>query len=125
MWASWSYRSGYVTTLPVSSYQAYIEPASYNPYTGISSNLKHIDYLVERNNFRMPSYHRMDLSLTHVKPKKWGERSWNISIYNAYNRQNPYYLEMNQSFTGQSFKRGLSQVSLFPVLPSFSYGFKF
>ncbi len=122
---SWSFRSGYVTTLPTSSYKTYSEPIEYNPYSGISPNANYVDDLSERNNFRMPSYHRMDLSLTHVKKKKWGERSWNISIYNAYNRQNPYYLEMTQSFTGQSFIRSVSQVSLLPILPSFSYGFKF
>lgn len=122
---SWSFRSGYVTTLPTSNYKTYSEPVEYNPYTGFSLNANYVDDLSERNNFRMPSYHRMDLSLTHVKKKKWGERSWNISIYNAYNRQNPYYLEMTQSYTGQSFDRSVSQVSLLPILPSFSYGFKF
>lgn len=122
---NWSYRSGYVGTVPVTTYKAFIEPAPYNPYGGTSYNPDNIDYLPERNNFRMPSYHRLDLSLTHVKLKKWGERSWNISIYNAYNRQNPYSLEMKKSNTGQGFKRDLSQIALFPVLPSFSYGFKF
>ncbi|WP_162427358.1 TonB-dependent receptor [Pontibacter pudoricolor] len=123
--SSWVYRTGYVTTLPLASYKAYNEPI-YQPGTS-HPYIKTVDYLGERNNYRMPSYHRLDLSMTHTKKKKWGERSWNISVYNAYNRKNPYFMHLSQpsaSSNGNSSRR-LYQVSLFPVLPSVSYGFKF
>ncbi|WP_242916520.1 TonB-dependent receptor [Pontibacter liquoris] len=122
---SWTYRTGYVTTLPSSSYKAYHEPV-YNP-EGWSPSVETVDYLGERNNYRMPAYHRLDLSLTHTKKKKWGERSWNIAVYNAYNRKNPYFMHLSQPSSGGegSSRRHLYQVSLFPVLPSCSYGFKF
>ena len=122
---SWVYRTGYATTLPMVRYKAYDEPI-YRP--GASSPyIETVDYLGERNNYRMPSYHRMDLSLTHTKIKKWGERSWNLSVYNAYNRRNPYYLYLTNVSTSTSTTstRKLYQKSLFPILPSFSYGFKF
>ncbi|CAN5860815.1 TonB-dependent receptor [soil metagenome] len=115
---SWVYRTGYVTTLPSATYKAYNEP--YNSPGSSSPHVESVDYLGERNNYRMPAYHRLDLSLTHTKKKRWGERSWNVSVYNAYNRQNPYFMQLS-NYT----PRRLYQVSLFPILPSFSYGFSF
>jgi len=124
MGGSWVYRTGFVTTLPSATYKAYNEPI-YRP-GGSSPYVQTVDYVGERNNYRMPSYHRLDLSLTHTKKKKWGERSWNVSVYNAYNRKNPYSLYLSNSNPGAgSSPRQLYQLSLFPVLPSFSYGFKF
>ncbi|WP_162052094.1 TonB-dependent receptor [Pontibacter pamirensis] len=123
---SWQYHTGFVTTLPSASYKSYNEV---NFHAGASwPYIENVDYLGERNNYRMPAYHRLDLSLTHTKKKKWGERSWNISIYNAYNRKNPFFLRLSRPLgynASGSPTRDLYQVSLFPVLPSFSYGFKF
>ncbi|WP_266202690.1 TonB-dependent receptor [Pontibacter kalidii] len=122
---SWVYRTGYATTLPAASYKAYNEPVN-NPY-GWSPSVETVDYVGERNNYRMPAYHRLDLSLTHSKKKKWGERSWNISVYNAYNHKNPYFMHLSQpSISAENnSSRRLYKVSLFPVLPSISYAFKF
>jgi hypothetical protein len=76
-----------------------------------------------RNSYRMAPYHRMDLDLSHTKKKRWGEVVNSISIYNAYNRKNPYfiYLFRGHDNTPSSYR----QVSLFPILPSFSKTFKF
>jgi hypothetical protein len=75
-------------------------------------------------------YHRLDLSATYnptpKRERKW-KYSWVFSIYNAYSRQNPYFLYYNQ--TGSAFAGTLQvqakQVSLFPVIPSVTYNFKF
>jgi outer membrane cobalamin receptor len=78
----------------------------------------------EKNAFRMRAYHKLDIGVNFRKEKKWGERTWNISIYNVYNRQNPHYYY----FTGSDNNDGslkLMQQSLFPILPSVSYSFKF
>lgn len=123
---SWVYRTGFVTTLPAASYKAYNEV--HFPEGASWPATENVDYLGERNNYRMPAYHRLDLSLTHTKKKRWGERSWNISIYNAYNHKNPFFLRLSKSQGSNGVgnpPRRLYQVSLFPVLPSFSYGFKF
>ncbi|MBC6608153.1 TonB-dependent receptor plug domain-containing protein [Hymenobacter sp. BT188] len=117
------YRTGFATTLPTTSYQAYNEPI-YQPGTSTPS-VQTVDYIGERNNYRLGAYHRLDLSLTHTKKKKWGERTWNVSVYNAYNRKNPYFVRLSNAVAGSSTPRRLYQVSLFPVLPSFSYGFTF
>ena len=117
------FRTGYVTTLPTTRYQAYNEP--YEEPGATTPHVATVDYLGARNNYRLPAYHRLDLTLTHTKRKRWGERSWNVSVYNAYNRQNPYFLYLTTPLTGSTSPRRLYQVSLFPVLPSVSYGFKF
>ena len=82
-----------------------------------------VDYYEARNNYRMRDYHRLDLGVDFIKHKKWGERTWNISIYNAYNRMNPFYMDMR--YNHQTNRKKLVQYTLFPILPSFSYGFKF
>jgi hypothetical protein len=82
----------------------------------------------ERNSYRMAPYHRLDLSLTyeHKKTGKWTS-SWNFSIYNVYNRKNPYfiYFENSGSVKEGNFKTTAKQVSLFPILPSITWNFKF
>ncbi|WP_146011053.1 hypothetical protein [Siphonobacter sp. BAB-5405] len=67
----------------------------------------------ERNNFRAPAYHRMDVSYKITKTKAVGTRSWIFNIYNLYNRQNPYFIYYDQ--------QKLKQFSLLPILPSVTY----
>ncbi|MEM7374014.1 MAG: TonB-dependent receptor plug domain-containing protein [Bacteroidota bacterium] len=86
-----------------------------------------------RNSFRMQSYHRMDLGINFTKEKKWGERTWTFGIYNVYSRRNPfaYYLDQDRERNGNVFngyterKPVLKKIALFPIIPSFSYQFKF
>ncbi len=82
----------------------------------------------ERNSFRMPSYHRLDLSATYLRRKtKNFEAAWIFSVYNAYNRRNPYYIyfETKGDLKEYKLETSLKQVSLFPVLPSVTYRVKF
>lgn len=76
-----------------------------------------------RNNYRLPAYHRMDISVNFHKQKKRGERTWSVSVYNLYNRRNAFFVYKDVSQNGA--RVNLRQVSLFPILPSFSYNFKF
>ena len=90
----------------------------------------------DRNAFRMEPYHRLDLSLNY-KPKKSKKinSSWNFSIYNIYNKKNPFFMyydfENNSSNNGPgnilegNLDPKLIQVSLFPILPSITWNFKF
>lgn len=81
----------------------------------------------ERNNFRMGDYHRLDLSVNFHKQKKHGIRTWNISIYNVYNQYNPFivYTDYSWDEAAQQEKKTLMQASIFPIIPSASYSFKF
>ena len=84
-------------------------------------------FITKRYNYRMPDYHRLDLGINfHFdRPKgRHGEHLLNISVYNAYNHQNPYYVYVGSDDKNFN-KKELYQVSLFPILPSISYTFKF
>ena len=76
-----------------------------------------------RNSYRMAAYHRLDLDLSHTKKKRWGEVVNSISVYNVYNRHNPYFIYLGRGADSQSMS--YRQVSLFPILPSFSKTFRF
>ncbi len=82
------------------------------------------------NAYRMPSYHRLDLAATYTPIPKKQRRlrsSWVFSIYNVYSRLNPYFIYYDQ--TGSAFDGTLKvearQVSLFPIIPSVTWNFKF
>ncbi|KAA9332141.1 TonB-dependent receptor [Hymenobacter busanensis] len=82
-----------------------------------------------RNSYRMRAYHRMDLDLSYTKKKKWGEMINSVSLYNAYSRANPYFLYFQQGYTDMNGnvekKSTYKQISLFPIIPSFSKSFRF
>jgi len=72
-----------------------------------------------RNNFRLPAYHRLDLSINFKKEKKWGERTWHFGVYNLYNRQNPFFVDFD------NFNREIIQYTLFTTIPFVRYSYKF
>jgi TonB dependent receptor/CarboxypepD_reg-like domain/TonB-dependent Receptor Plug Domain len=82
------------------------------------------------NQYRLPSYHRLDLSATYTprkKPNRKRETNWVFSVYNAYSRLNPYFIYFDQ--TGTPFDGSVQiearQVSLFPIIPAVTWNFKF
>ncbi len=82
------------------------------------------------NQYRLPSYHRLDLSAI-LTPKKNEHRKWKtewvFSIYNTYSRQNPYFIYFDQdgSALNGTLKIQAKQVSLFPIIPAVTWNFKF
>ena len=98
-------------------------------YEGLADDWGNVPVInaLERNNFRLGSYHRLDLSVNFHKQKKHGVRTWNISVYNVYNHNNPFivYTDYRWDEAAQKEKRVLMQASLFPIIPSVSYSFKF
>jgi hypothetical protein len=82
-------------------------------------------YYTERNSYRMPAYHRMDVSATlQGKKTEKFQSSWTFSIYNAYGRQNPYFIQF-QDDPADPHKTQAIQYSLFRWVPSVTYNFKF
>jgi hypothetical protein len=109
---TWVFGTGNAITLPVAEYRT-------SGLGGLSGNTL---YYQGRNGYRMQPYHRLDLSATFRKQKKWGVRAWIISIYNVYNRVNPYYVDFGTSNTGE---RKFYRYGFFPIIPSITYSIKF
>ncbi|MFN8165258.1 MAG: hypothetical protein U0X76_03565 [Bacteroidia bacterium] len=112
--ATWVYATGNLNTFPERLY--------------LMSNGDIVeDYGGQRNNYRLPAYHRMDISATlHVKKHARWESSWNFSIFNVYNRYNPYIIYFDKAYnTDGNIVIEAKQISLFPLIPSVTYNFKF
>lgn len=108
--ATWIYISGNVVTFPSGRYL-------------VDGNI--VPYYTERNGYRMPDYHRLDLGLTWQRKKTAHfESSWNFSIYNAYGRSNAYAINFQQDPNNPT-KMQAVQLSLFRFVPAITYNFKF
>ena len=70
----------------------------------------------------MNPYHRFDFGINFHKQKKSYKRTWNLSVYNLYNRQNPFFVYLAQNDNNENVAR---QVSLFPIIPTITYSIKF
>lgn len=117
--ATWIYGTGNAITLPIASYDAPIHSPSGNSnyYNGGS-----VSQYTSRNSFRMAPYHRMDIGLQISKKMKWWIRTWEFSVYNVYNRLNPYFYYTANTPSGDV---ELRQITLFPLIPSVSWNIKF
>jgi len=123
--ASWVYYTGNAVTFPSGKYEV----------DGVLVN-----YYTERNGYRMPDYHRLDVGVTlyndkfktitdpetqkEIKVKKKWESNWNFSVYNAYGRENAYSISFRESETNPGQTEAV-QLALFKIIPSIAYNFKF
>ncbi len=110
MTAAWVYNTGQALTAPSAKYE-------------ISGQTYY--YYAERNGYRAPANHRLDVSATHTKKLKGKyERQLSIGIYNLYARQNPYLIMFSDDEKSNSGTKA-EQVALFSIVPSISYTIKF
>jgi hypothetical protein len=108
--ANWIFYTGDAVTFPAGRY--------------IIDN-RVVFYYTERNAYRLPNYHRLDLGATmQLKKKKKRTSELAFSIYNAYGRENPYTITFRQSESDPN-KTEAVQTALFRFVPSVSYNFKF
>jgi hypothetical protein len=119
--ASFVYTSGAPTTLPAGLFGLQNVPGA---------DLLPVPVYPDRNSYRLIPYHRLDLGLVwKLKPVRFGtERDLTFSIYNAYDRRNAYFVYFETTRDpGSDLINGFraQQVSLFPVIPSVTYNFKF
>ena len=104
------YNTGNAVTFPAGKYQL---------------NNKTVFYYSERNADRMPDYHRLDFSATREgKPGKKLQSSWSFGIYNLYNRKNAYSIDFRDA-TDDASKTQAIQTTLFGIIPSITWNFKF
>ncbi len=108
--ATWVFYTGDAVTFPAGKYMV---------------DNQTIFYYTERNGYRMPDYHRLDLNATwQLKQKKRWTSELIFSLYNAYGRENAYTIDFRTSDTDPS-KTEAVQYALFKFIPSISYNFKF
>lgn len=107
---TWIYYTGNAVTFPSGKYQVN-ETTTY--------------YYTERNGYRMPDYHRLDLGASfQAKKTKRFESEWAFSIFNVYNRKNAYTITFRDSETHPGTTEAV-KTSLFGIIPSVSWNFKF
>lgn len=112
--ATWVYGTGDAVTIPVGRY---------------ADDGRIVDVFEGRNAHRMPAYHRLDLALR--TPKRDGSATMTVSLYNVYNRRNPLYLftregsEFDVDVGYHEHNNRVTQFSLLPIVPAFSYSFSF
>ncbi|MDR1181526.1 MAG: TonB-dependent receptor [Bacteroidales bacterium] len=109
----WVYATGNTMTIPLGFYFM-----GYDMVTEYS----------EKNAFRVPPYHRMDISVNWViKKTERFENSLNFSVYNVYNRRNPFFISIGSQLdqTKGEITNTAYQMSLFPIIPSITWNFKF
>lgn len=108
--ATWVYSTGNAVTFPSGKYF-------------VDGNVQF--YYTERNGYRMPAYHRLDIGATKVlKKTKTRESSLNLSVYNAYGRKNAFSIDFEEDPDDPS-KTIVVKTYLFTFMPSISYNFKF
>lgn len=82
-------------------------------------------YYTERNGYRMPDYHRLDLGATwEASTTKKFQSSWTFGIYNAYNRKNAYIIDFRENEQNPNITEAY-RIALFGIIPSVTWNFKF
>lgn len=139
---TWVYGTGNALTIPISEYTTQSSQIRRNSSSDEKDAAGWRDISVNeygnKNSFRAEAYHRLDLGIQFHKVKRRHERTWDISVYNAYNRKNPFFYTVGTEGSGSFFGGNLSKIdqtksskillkrySLFPIIPSITYNFKF
>ena len=129
-------------TVPVYSYQDFLDagfPTINAPHIepGYGNENLGIQYIPERNNVRLPAYHRLDLGASFTKQLKNGRKGvWHVGLYNAYCHMNAMVIkrkeQVNMQQNGMVSTTGTNpwnisyeKFSLFPIIPNVSYTYYF
>lgn len=116
---NWIFGTGTYITVPVGRYvfqdQVGDRPRRITPVYG------------DRSNYQLAPVHRMDLSLVMLLKSKKGSRDITFSLYNAYSRRNPFFIQFRDVKNESGYVTSIEPtlISLFPVLPGVTYNFKF
>lgn len=115
--ASWEFHTGGTTTIGRQSTIVVRPGDDFTPPL--------VDYVAQRNNYRMPSSHQLSVGINFHKKTKHGIRTWNISLYNVYNAMNPTFLFRDTKDENGNRRNVLKKVTILPFIPSVTYTYKF
>ena len=107
--ATWHYNTGQALTAPSGKYDM---------------SCSTFYYYHERNGYRAPACHRLDISATYTKKHGRATHIWSFGIYNAYNHYNPYVIQFLNDDDKPSGTK-VEQTSLFGIIPSVSFTIKY
>ncbi|MBO4488579.1 MAG: TonB-dependent receptor [Bacteroidales bacterium] len=129
---SWVFATGNAVTLPTSAYESETLEGSLNQASSsqddyIFYNTGFVENYGKKNDFRMKPFHHLDIGVQFIKPHKKnnGQSIFEISVYNVYNHHNPFFYYTEQVFVNGKAEYRLKQISIFPIIPTFTYHFKF
>ena len=115
--ANFVYSSGQPITLTSSTYSAQSIPDQ--PYDQLFL------YPTSINNFRLPAYIRLDLSITYeIQYSKW-KMSPYLQIFNIGNRENVWFIEYDSEIKNNTIIQNVTTTDMFPILPTFGVRFNF
>ena len=107
--ATWHYNTGQALSAPTAKYDMFG-----NTFYSYS----------ERNSYRAPACHRLDLSANYTRKHGKATHIWSFGVYNAYNRYNPYVIRFSNDDEKASGTK-VEQTSLFGIVPSVSFTLKY
>lgn len=127
--ASWIFNTGGTATIPEQQ-TVYITP---------DGSPQETNYISQRNNYRLPASHRLNLSINFNKKTRHGIRTWNVSLYNVYNAMNPTLVYTERKYESWGYypadgtyvsapgkgKTIIKKLTLLPLIPSVTYTYKF
>ncbi|WP_317192253.1 TonB-dependent receptor [Hymenobacter ruricola] len=120
--ASFVFSSGNLTTLPLGRFGVQDIPGS-----SVGLDPRPVPIYPDRNSYQLIPYHRLDLGVVYKIGSRLNQ-DLTLSIYNAYNRRNAYFVffeTQKDKISGRTVGFAAKQVSLFPVIPSLTYNFRF
>lgn len=118
--ANWVFTTGEALSLP--SYKYLINVQQFGTEDYIFETYAEAHYYQGKNSFRTPAYHRLDFNINWTKVEEYGEITWSAGLYNAYNSTNAFYYYFAKNDQGNI---RLHAITLFPIMPSISYSFRF
>ena len=107
--ATWHYNTGQALSAPSAKYD--MDGSTFFSYS-------------ERNGYRAPACHRLDISANYTRKHGKATHIWSFGVYNAYNRYNPYVIRFTNDDKKASGTK-VEQTSLFGIVPSVSFTLKY
>jgi hypothetical protein len=124
---SWTFYTGNAVSLPTGRTIVVGAPGT----TNANSYFSLTPVYPERGNYRMPNYHRLDLGIVYKLNPKHGTSDLTFSAYNAYSRLNPYFISFEEAPNSPGTINNApgnyvaKAITLFPIIPSITYNFRF